>query len=297
MESIALSWDERPRRYWLARNHLPLSVSERGPGGEVCLVLMLHGTGGSGLLAAEETGLVDFAQRAGFAVAFPEGLPVNPNAPAKFLSNPQRWNDGGTRPGDKLHTDFDDVGFVEAVIRDAVKWTGADPRRVYLTGFSNGAGMAFRFAAERTEWIRAVAPVAGHCWLDAPKPSRPIPTLFLIGDRDPLIPKVEGFVDLPWFPQPVLRPGIDRTLEKWAVGLGYEPTPQRIADAGGIVEAEYGPAFRTVTIPGLGHHWPGGRGLLNPRIGGDPSNALDANARIWEFFQQASRPRQSAVGG
>ncbi len=282
MESIALSWDERPRRYWLAREGVgPLQPP---------LVLMLHGTGGSGALAAAETRLADFARRAGFAVAFPEGLPVDPDAPAKFLSNPQRWNDGGTRPGDKLHTDCDDVGFLEAVIRDALARTGADSRRVFLTGFSNGAGMAFRFAAERTERIRAVAPVAGHCWLDAPKPSRPIPTLVLIGDRDPLIPKVEGFVDLPWFPHPVLRPGLDRTLQKWAVGLGYDSAPKRIANAGGIVEVEYGPAFRAVTIAGLGHHWPGGRGLLNPRIGGSPSDALDANARIWEFFERAIRP-------
>ena len=90
---------------------------------------MLHGTGGSARLAIEETRLADFAARNGFAVAFPDGLPVNPDRPATFLSNPQRWNDGSTKLGDKLHSANDDVGFLEAVIRDASARTGAD--RVY----------------------------------------------------------------------------------------------------------------------------------------------------------------------
>ena len=277
MEPIALQWKGRTRRYWLARPQLPNSA----------LVLMLHGTGGSALLAVQETGLVDFARRAGFAVAFPEGLAVDPDSPAKFLSNPQRWNDGSTQPGNKLHTDHDDVGFLAAVIAHATVQVQTDPNRVYLTGFSNGAGMAFRFAAERAELIRAVAPVAGHCWIENPKPSRPIPTLFLIGNRDPLIPLENGSVQLPWFPEPVPRRGIGQTLAKWAIGLGYSPIPTRLSHAGGVLEEEYGPAFHSVTIDGLGHHWPGGRGLLNPRIGGNPSNLLNANERIWEFFQQS----------
>lgn len=251
----------------------------------VPLVLVLHGTGGSGLLAIEETGLADFAAVHGFAVAFPEGLAVNPDRPAKFLSNPQRWNDGSTRPGDKLHTDHNDVEFLEAVIRDASARTGAE--RVFLTGFSNGAGMAFRIAAERTELIRAVAPVAGHCWIDDPMPTRAIPTLFLIGDRDPLIPMTDGLVNLPWFTQPVQRRGIGHSLKKWAKALGYGPTSEVISESAGIRTEDFGPAFRSITVADLGHHWPGGKGLLNPRIGGTPSDLLNANEVIWEFFRQS----------
>ena len=270
MEPIELHWSGRKRRYWLAP----------GEGG---LVLLLHGTGGSALLAIEETRFADFAATKGFAVAFPDGLAVNPDLPAKFLSNPQRWNDGSTRPGDKLHTDHDDVGFLEAVIRDASARTGAE--RVFLTGFSNGAGMAFRFAAERTELIRAVAPVAGHCWIENPKPSRTIPTLFLMGDGDPLIPMTDRLVDLPWFTQPVPRPGIGHSLRKWAKGLGYGGEVESISEADGIRVEKFGPALCSITIADLGHHWPGGKGLLNPRIGGTPSGLLNANDVIWNFFR------------
>jgi polyhydroxybutyrate depolymerase len=45
--------------------------------------------------------------------------------------------------------------------------------------------------------------------------------------------------------------------------------------------------FKMEVIPGLGHHWPGGKGLLNPRIGGTPSDAVDANSRVWEFFRSS----------
>jgi len=230
---------------------------------------MLHGTGGTALLAIEETRLAEFADRAGFAVAFAEGLAVNPELPAKFLSNPQRWNDGSTRAGHPLHTDNDDVGFLAAVVADATVRAGADPERVFLTGFSNGASMAFRFAAERAELIRAVAPIAGYNWIGDPRPTRPVPTLFLIGDADPLIPLHGGAVQLPWFPQPVVRPGIEPGLQAWRRGLGGAAATH----------------FKMEVIPGLGHHWPGGKGLLNPRIGGTPSDAVDANERIWEFFR------------
>ena len=256
MEPIALPWNGRPRRYWLAS-----PVSAGAP-----LVVMLHGTGGTALLAIEETGLAEFAGRAGFAVAFPEGLAVNPDSPSRFLSNPQRWNDGSTRAGHRLHTDHDDVGFLAAVIGDATRRANADPDRVFLTGFSNGASMAFRFAAERADLIRAVAPIAGYNWTANPTPVRPIPTLFMIGDSDPLIPLHGGEVQLPWFPKPVVRPGIYPGLADWEKGLGSEK-------------------LQTMIIPGLGHHWPGGKGLLNPRIGGTPSDAVNANERVWEFFR------------
>ncbi len=263
MEPITFPWHGRRRRYWL---HRARNAPERGP-----LLLMLHGTGGTALLAVEETRLAEFADRAGFAVAFPEGLAVTPDRPAKFLSNPQRWNDGSTRPGHPLHTDNDDVGFLAAVLDDATARANADPERVFLTGFSNGASMAFRFAAERADLIRVVAPIAGYNWIEDPRPSRPVPTLFLIGDADPLIPLQGGEVQLPWFPQPVVRPGIEPGLLAWKRGLGGAAATH----------------FEMEVIPGLGHHWPGGKGLLNPRIGGMPSDALDANGRIWEFFESA----------
>lgn len=173
------------------------------------------------------------------------------------------------------------------VIDDAVNRFGTDPQRVLLTGFSNGAGMAFRFATERADRVAALAPVAGHCWVPEPKLSRPVPTLYTIGTADLLIPFRGGEVKLPWGNRLARRPPVAETLERWATALGCSPIPTVQRQGTVRVDRYPGPViFDAVIVEGLGHHWPGGRALLNPRMAGPPSNAVNATEMIWEFFQR-----------
>lgn len=245
--------------------------------------MFLHGTGSTATWADTEAGWSAFAARAGFVLAVPEGVPVNPRRPPKFLTNPPRWNDGSTTPGDRLHTEADDVAFLTAVVDDVLRRTGADPRRVAVSGFSNGAGMAFRFAAQRADRVAAVAPVAGHCWVRA-EPARPVPTLYLVGTADPLVPLHGGPVASPWGGRMAPRPAVSETLAGWAVANGCDRTPWSATDDGVRTDVYPGPVeMRAMFIQGLGHHWPGGGGQLGERIGGTASDRLDANAVIWEF--------------
>ena len=278
MELVPLSAGGLDRRYVLYR------PPAGAPG--LPLVVFLHGTGGTAAWADDEAGWSAFAAREGFVLALPEGVPPDPAKPAKFLTNPPRWNDGSSRPGDRLHTDADDVGFLTAVVADLLIRTGADPQRVYLSGFSNGAGMAFRFAAERADLVAAVAPVAGHCWART-KPARPVPTLYLVGTADPLIPLRGGEVRTPWSGTLTRRPAVEETLQRWAVANGCDRTPWTATEDGVRTEVYLGPVeFRAQFVEGLGHHWPGGRGQLTARIGGAASDRLDANEVIWEFFRR-----------
>jgi polyhydroxybutyrate depolymerase len=226
------------------------------------LVMMLHGAGGSAEFAAEETGWSRLADSAGFAVVYPEGVPVKPHKAPKFLTNPQEWNDGSGRGR------HDDVGFLLAILdllADRI-----DPNRVYVTGFSNGAGLAFRFAAEHADRMAAIAPVAGHCWVVDPKPSRPVPTFYLIGDSDPLVPLHGGTAWTPWG-RIEGRPTVADTLRRWGEAIGQPPGSD---------------LFPVRIIPGHGHHWRGGKALLGKRLGGPPATDVDATAEIWEFFQR-----------
>ena len=148
--------------------------------------------------------------------------------------------------------------------------------------------MTFRYAAARSERLAAVAPVAGHCWLADAKLAHPLPTLYLVGTRDPLIPLRGGEIELPWGNRPVRRPPVLQTLERWAVANGCSVHSILERDEGGIREERFpGPVeYRSVTVAGLGHHWPGGMGQLNPRIGGPISSILNANELLWDFFRK-----------
>ncbi|MBN9122440.1 MAG: hypothetical protein J0I06_25405 [Planctomycetes bacterium] len=263
------------RREWLY-----FSAATRAP-----LVVFLTGTGGTAAWVDHETGWSKLAAREGFALAIPEALPPDSNAPPSFLANPPRWNDGSPSPFDSPESD--DVAFIASVIDDAVNRCDVDPRRVFVTGFSNGAGMTFRFTAERADRVAAIAPVAGHLWVSDPKPSRPVPTLYTLGTRDHLIPFHGGEVRLPWNNRLARRPPVAETLERWAAAIGCSPIPVNRTDGTVRIDRYPGPVtFDTVTVDGLGHHWPGGRAQLNPRTAGPPSDAVNATEMIWEFFRQ-----------
>lgn len=282
MNRIAIIVRGEPREYML------FGCSPGSP-----LVIVLHGAGGTATWADGETGWSALAAREGFAVAFPEGTRPRPDLPPKFLTNPPRWNDGSPGPTGEPAT-ADDIGFLSVMIEDIISKHCVDLHRVYLTGFSNGAGMAFRAAAELSERLAAVAPVAGYCWVPAPNPARPIPTLYIVGTADPLIPLRGGDVRSPWQHRLARRPPVAESLERWAAALGCDPVPRLLSEESGVrVEVYPGPVeFRALQVEGLGHHWPGGKGQLNPRLAGAPSNRLDATAAVWEFFrtQKAQGP-------
>lgn len=282
METHTLTVGGTPREF---RLHRPAPFPRNSPASPRPLVVVLHGTGGTADWAEDETGWSHTADRHGFVLAFPQGLPPNPAQPARFLSNPPRWNDGATRPGDPLHTDTDDVTFLDALLDSVIEQGIADSRQICLTGFSNGAGMTFRYAAERAERLAAMAPVAGFCWVENPQPTRPVPTLFIVGESDPLIPLTAGSVRLPWGNRTVERPGIWDSLRRWARANRCATEPLVLSEQHGVTEWLFPGVvdFRVDTIAGHGHHWPGGKGQLNPRIGGHPTDTLDANERIWAF--------------
>jgi polyhydroxybutyrate depolymerase len=269
----------------LAREYLLVPGSVRG----APLVVFLHGTGATAAWADEETGWSWLAAREGFALALPEAHRRELELPPKFLTNPQRWNDGSPTAPVSVRAS-DDVAFLTAVLDDVERRAATDRRRVYVSGFSNGAAMAFRLTAELAGRVAAVAPVAGYCWVKDPKPLRPVPTLYLIGSLDPLVPLRGGEVRSPWQHRYVRRPPVADTLERWARAVGCHETPRTESDDGTVrVDVYPGPVpFRAVTVEGLGHHWPGGKGGFNPRIAGPLSGAVDGTRIVWDFLKHRS---------
>src|SRR5262249_8742748 len=78
-----------------------------------------------------------------------------------------------------------DVLLFDAILARLRERFAIDPRRVYSTGFSNGAAFCYRLAAGRPSVVAAIAPVAGYL----PDLSRegttvPVPVLHVHGTAD-----------------------------------------------------------------------------------------------------------------
>ncbi len=264
----------------------------------VPVVIMLHGGGGTSQTAAIETGWNKKADQVGFLAVFPDATAPDTSRPSHFSRNPQLWNDGSDRfyPGQKAS---DDVAFLNAMLDELLRNYAVDSRRIFLTGFSNGASMSFRFGSEASQRLAAIAPVAGACWQEQLSLKSPVPMCYITGTVDPLnqleggVPKLAngGSDKVRARPKPPVRDSI----VKWVRALGCPVKPQATTAENGIQTETYGPGQRGaevvfVTVEGLGHTWGGGKSLLPELMVGKRSDKLKATDFIWEFFKLHPQP-------
>ncbi len=273
-----LQVDGRERSY---RLHLPADYDGMHP---LPAVLALHGATSNGRLMEVFSGLSEYADRAGFCAAYPNGTGNLPNV--------LTWN-GGTCCGYALKNHVDDVAFIAALLDDLAARVPLDPRRLYVAGMSNGAQMAYRLACELSDRIAAVAAVAGPMGVDGCRPGRPIPVLHIHGTDDAFAPFHGGRG-----PRSVYGTdfrSVEDTIQTWVRINGCPATPavyeepERVADGTRIVRQVFGPGQAGVevvliVVEGGGHTWPG-RPPLPAALGKSTAN-LDANETIWAFFER-----------
>lgn len=296
-----------PQRLAPGAHHLKLTVAGRAreyrvyvpKGHDVSrpapLVLMFHGGGGNSRSTMKETGWAATADAQGFVVAFPDGIRQDPSSPPRFRGNGQSWNDGSTRTSlVAVAQGVDDVAYVRALLAHLKARVAVDPRRIYATGFSNGASMTFRLGHELSDVFAAIAPVAGCDWPGQPAPTRALPLLVITGDADPLNPVAGGPVRIGRKSYGTKRP-VQQYLDEWVAALGCATTPEVVRDAGGVRTVRYtggkgGAEVRYVRLAGHGHHWPGGKSQLPAFLAGPHRTSLKANDEIWAFFRRFALP-------
>ena len=125
------------------------------------------------------SGLDEFAAAGAAVVVYPAGTGRREG----LLT----WN-GGNCCGEAFQSASADVGFVDALLDRLIDRLPVDPRRFHATGMSNGAMMAYRVAAELSERIASIAPVAGPLALATIAPARPVPVLHFHGSLDQFTP-------------------------------------------------------------------------------------------------------------
>lgn len=279
----SLAHDGRTRSYLL---HVPANHDKND---SVPLVIALHGGLGSGKRMVELTGgrFNALAERERFVVVYPDGVD-------------RHWNDGRSSVNYRAHKEnVDDVGFLTALIDRLARDWNIDRRRVYVTGVSNGAMMAFRLACERADRIAAFAPVAGSLVVELAgrcAPARPVPMLMISNTDDKLVPWNGG--DVRYGRRKLGRIiSVPETARRWSAlnGCSADPVvtraPDRDPQDGTRLRRETyrdcrdGAAVVLLAVEGGGHTWPGGTSYLGERRVGRVSREIDASDAIWEFFR------------
>ncbi|MEA2123295.1 MAG: polyhydroxybutyrate depolymerase [Solirubrobacteraceae bacterium] len=167
---------------------VPLSAKRRMNRGErVPVVAMLHGSSGTGEQFLIHSGWREVARREGFIAVFPTGQEylVDTQGPPHMST---KWADYSLDEDiDEAQTPpADDVGFLRSMAVDVAHSARVNPRRVYLSGFSNGGAMCMRAALELSSSLAAAGCNAGslhsvhHVTTGAPH----IPVVLTYGSLD-----------------------------------------------------------------------------------------------------------------
>lgn len=247
--------------------------------GAVPLVLVLHGGGGNAENTERMTGFSDKARREGFIVVYPEGT-------SRFRQKLLTWN-AGHCCGYAMEHQVDDAGFIRALITRIVKAYPIDPKRVYVTGISNGGMMTHRLGRELSDQLAAIAPVVATVFGDESKAAHPVSALMLNGMLDKSVPPAGGspggrFSDS-WDGRPA-QPALDQGVY-WAGTNGCAKEPVK-RDQAAFIHWQYscpaGKAVELYLLKDNGHAWPGGQ--KGSRRGNTPGTSLNATDLIWDFF-------------
>jgi polyhydroxybutyrate depolymerase len=257
------------------------------------LVIVLHGAIQEGRDMATRTSWPAVAKREHFGVIFPDGLD-------------RVWADqrpDARRAGRVPRKGTDDVAFIAKLVEKYVADGIADPKRIYVTGLSNGGAMTMTLVCARAELFAAAASVIMNLTGEsaaACHPSRPVPILMMNGTADPLIPYQGGrgtsrlAVDGFW--------STEKTLAFWRRANGCEAKEEAATELDDRdktdqttvtkISARCPPGRDVVLyrIDGGGHRMPGSDSDVRfTRIAnalfGPQNHDIDGAETIWAFFK------------
>jgi len=255
--------------------HLPAGYDRKTP---LPLIFAFHGGGGKADMMNKLTNLNALADEKKVIVVYPAGLK-------------RHWNDGRGVAG----RDIDDVGFIAALLKQLENDYPIDSKRIYATGISNGGFFSQYLAIKMPGKLAAIASVAASTGVpihDQETPPNPIPILFILGMKDPLVPWAGGEIRIA-----VLRRGFvvsaAQSADYWAKANHCTAPPvvteKTFADGEKVFTKTFKPAADGADVVQIGiedggHCWPGGWQYLPARFIGKTSANVQATKEIWNFF-------------
>lgn len=245
-------------------------------------VIVLHGGASNPRMMELYSGLSRKADEVGFIAVYPEGT---------GRLNLLTWN-AGSCCGYAVTHKVDDLKFIGMVIDLLISRYRVAANRVYVTGISNGAMMAYRLAVEMPERIAAVAAVAGTLEVEARQVRAPVPIIHFHGTQDKHVPYDGGKGKRFSFNS------VDATIAFWVKVNDLRPEPKveslpdRARDGTNVVKYSYANKDNIERVVlykviGGGHTWPGVERA--ERILGTATLDISANDLIWDFFNRHVR--------
>jgi polyhydroxybutyrate depolymerase len=262
-----LTHDGENRTYLL---HVPEQYDESEA---TSLIIALHGGTGSAKNIEQQSRLPELSDQEGFILCSPNGLN-------------RTWNSGWCC-GKAAENNVDDVGFISKLIDELLSDYNIDPKRVYVTGMSNGAMMSYRLACELSDKIAAIAPVAGTMVSETCSPSNGVSIIHFHSYEDSNVPDEGGIGD--GISDHYNTP-LDSVMNIWS---GFNACQENtfenrdgydyfsFTNCSDSIEVQL-----FITNDG-GHSWPGG---TKPRNKSDEtSSVLKANELMWAFFEEHAK--------
>lgn len=254
------------------------------------VVLILHGGGGKarGIIRNTRGRFNHLAEKNSFLAVYPEGYEKS-------------WNDGARDTfGVARKLDIDDVGFIEKLINELQQKYNADSERIVACGISNGGFMVQRLAFELSDKISAIGVVAANLsTVQSLKqfPENPVPTIFINGTEDPLVPYNGGYVTV--FRQKrgkILS--VSTTLKTWQKINGCSekiseeefPDKNKSDKCTAVKTVWQNPDNEQIKVVAIkvingGHTWPGSKQYLPRRLVGNTNRDFNGCDEIWSFFK------------
>lgn len=288
---------------------------------KVPLVVMLHGTGGTGDKYYGLTSWAALANTHGFIAVYPDAFTYCYFGDENFngvkdkgeFKLDSKWTDGNlgspdqplcdakdlaNLPAEKLahiqsKTLVDDAVFLRALVTELAKKLPVDLKRVYVAGFSNGANMAARAIVEMDDVFAAGHVAAGSLQVAGPAKT-PRPVVVSLGTLDaPTLAKTgvlsdpkDNLAELPIndsiFGVASFAAQIDAFLKALAVDAGTRTASEQTVGGKKQLTYRYGPAGKTAAFTLMVH-----QDAIHQYPNGS-NYPFDVAAAVWPIFAASS---------
>lgn len=249
-------------------------------------VIVLHGGQGNADAMRRRTGFDALARKEGFAVVYAEGTRFGAEGLDQYA-----WNTGHLLR--RQVRESDDIAFFDTLIDLLIRQHGADPKRIFMTGGSNGGMMTYVYAVNRPEKLAAAAPMVASMFSFDSVPKTPLPILIVNGAMDEEVPIGGGMSKNSIVRRAQATPfkAVDDVVQFWVKANRADAKPTTTVQ-GSVTTTLYkagegGAPVEVVVDAKGGHGWPGTRSRRETTA--PPIAAFSGAQRVWEFFRNHAR--------